>query len=70
MNKDLIGIWSGIIWRTLNERGKLSVPELKQVTGLELEAIHAAVGWLAREGNISFDDNKELSLNIYHERYY
>ena len=25
MDKDLIGIWSGIIWRTLNERGKLSV---------------------------------------------
>lgn len=24
MDKDLIGIWSGIIWRTLNERGKLS----------------------------------------------
>lgn len=44
MNKDLIGIWSGIIWRTLNERGKLSVQELKQVTGLEFEAIYAAVG--------------------------
>lgn len=70
MDKDLIGIWSGIIWRTLNERGKLSVQELKQATGLESEAIYAAVGWLVREGNISFDDNKELSLYIYHERYY
>ncbi len=70
MDKDLIGIWSGIIWRTLNERGKLSVQELKQATGLEFEAIYAAVGWLAREGNVSFDDNKELSLYIYHERYY
>lgn len=34
MDKDLIGIWTGIIWRTLNERGKLSVQELKQATGL------------------------------------
>lgn len=49
MDKDLIVIWSGIIWRTLNERGKLSVQELKQATGLEFEAIYAAVGWLARE---------------------
>lgn len=61
MDKDLIGIWSGIIWRTLNERGKLSVQELKQATGLESEAIYAAVGWLAREGNISFDSTTWLS---------
>lgn len=70
MDKDIIGIWSGIIWRTLNERGKLSIQELKQVTGLEPESIYAAVGWLAREGNISFDEHNGLSLYIYHERYY
>lgn len=45
MDKDLIGIWSGIIWRTLNERGKLSVQELKQATGLESETIYAAVDY-------------------------
>lgn len=70
MDKDLIGIWAGIIWRTLNERGKLSIQGLKQTTGLESEAIYSAIGWLAREGNICFDDNKKLSLYIYHERYY
>ena len=70
MDKDIIGIWSGIVWRALNERGKLTVEDLKQATGLEPESIYTAIGWLAREGNISFDDNKELSLFIYHERYY
>ena len=70
MNNDMIGVWSGIIWRTLNEKGKLSVQELKQTTGLEAESIYAAVGWLAREGNISFDESKKLSLYIYHEHYY
>lgn len=70
MNKELIGIWSGILWRTLNERGKLSVQALKQATWLETESIYAAIGWLAREGNICFDDNNRVSLYIYHEHYY
>lgn len=71
MDKNVIGIWSGIVWRALNERGKLSREELKQVTNFESECIYAAIGWLAREGNISFDNgSKGLLLYIYHERYY
>lgn len=71
MDKNLIGTWSGIIWRTLSERGKLSIEELKQVTNLESECIYAAIGWLACEGNISFDNgSKGLSLYIYYEHYY
>ncbi len=70
MDKDMIGIWAGIVWRTLNERGNMSIHELQQTTGLEYEAIYFAVGWLAREDKISFGDNEELSLYIYHERYY
>lgn len=70
MDKDMIGIWAGIVWRTLNERGNLSIHELQQSTSLEYAAIYSAVGWLAREDKISFGDNEELSLDIYHERYY
>lgn len=70
MDKDMIGIWAGIVWRTLNERGNLSIHELQQTIGLEYEAIYSAVGWLAREDKIRFGDNEELSLDIYHERYY
>lgn len=70
MDKNLIGIWSGMIWRTLSEKGRLSVEGLKQATGLETDSVYAAIGWLAREGNISFHANNEFSINIYHEHYY
>lgn len=70
MDKNMIGIWAGIVWRTLNERGNLSIHELQHTTNLEYEAIYSAVGCLAREDKISFGDNEELSLDIYHERYY
>lgn len=70
MDKNLIGIWSGMIWRTLDEKGRLSVEELKRATGLESESIYAAIGWLAQEGNICFCDNNEFSVCIYHEHYY
>lgn len=70
MDKNLIGIWSGMIWRTLDERGRLSVEELKRATGLDGESVYAAIGWLAREGNICFYDNNEFSALIYHEYYY
>lgn len=70
MTKDMIGVWAGIVWQTLNERGTLSIHSLKQITTLDDEAIYSAVGWLAREGKICFDDNHELSLYCYHELYY
>lgn len=70
MDKTLIGIWAGMICRTLDEKGRLSVEELKQATRLESDSIYAAIGWLAREGNICFFDNNEFSVHIYHEHYY
>lgn len=70
MDKNLIGIWSGMIWRTLYEKGRLSIEELKQATELERDSVCAAIGWLAREGNICFHGNNEFSVHIYHEHYY
>lgn len=70
MDKNLIEIWSGMIWQTLYEKGRLTVEDLKQATGLESDSVYAAIGWLAREGNICFHDNNEFSVHIYHEHYY
>lgn len=70
MDKNLIEIWSGMIGRTLDERGRLSAEELKRATGLENESVYAAIGWLAREGTICFHDNNEFSVHTYHEHYY
>lgn len=70
MDKKLIGIWAGTIWRTLNERGRLSAEELKRATGLESASVYAAIGYLAQEGTICFYDNNEFSARICHEYYY
>ncbi|MGM9826876.1 MAG: winged helix-turn-helix domain-containing protein [Muribaculaceae bacterium] len=37
---------------------------MKQVTNFESECIYAAIGWLAREGNISFDNGSKGPQNI------
>ena len=70
MDENLIGIWSGMIRRALDERGRLTVEELKRATGLESDSVYAAIGWLAREGTIRFHDDNEFSVHIYHEHYY
>lgn len=70
MNEDQIGVWAGKIWHTLNEQGMLSIQELCDTTGLELKAIYSALGWLARESKVNFDDNDEVSLCFFNEQYY
>lgn len=70
MNEDQIGIWAGTIWQALNERGMLSIQELSDTTGLDLKAIYSALGWLARESKVNFDDNDEVSLRFFKEQYY
>lgn len=70
MTKERIGENAGIVWRVLHNN-KCSWEELVKATELNLLELAAAIGWLVREGNISFDnDSKGLSLCIYHECYY
>lgn len=71
MNKELIRTWADTIWQILCEKGRLSVEDLTKSTGLETEAVYTAIGWLASEGNISFEkDGKGVSVYIFHELYY
>lgn len=54
---DLIGINAGLIWHTLNEKGKLSLKEVKKSTKIKTEKdVYAALGWLAKEGKIGFEE--------------
>lgn len=51
-----IGEAAGDLWRTLEEnRGPLTVSQLKSRTELPDWQVYAAVGWLAREGKVSLD---------------
>lgn len=62
---EVIGTNAGLIWHTLNEKGKLSLKDVKKATKIKTEKeIYAAFGWLAKEGKISFEEN-EGELHVY-----
>ena len=71
MDKEMIGNLAGIVWRTLDEKGKLSFEDLLRETMLDSESVSTAIGWLAREDKIYFDEQNGISLfHVYKEYYY
>lgn len=59
MNIDVIGNNAGLVWTVLSEKNSLPVKALKKVTKLKDKEIYAAMGWLAREGKITFEETEE-----------
>lgn len=67
MNTETIGTWAGLVWNALNEADVLDIKQLKKTTKLKEKEVYAALGWLAREDKISFEessDNKELLVAL------
>jgi len=63
MWKPIIGENAGIIWRILSEKGEVYLSELKKTTKLNDRDLSLALGWLAREGKVGFDQkNKRISV--------
>jgi hypothetical protein len=54
--KEKIGTNAGLVWNILHEKGAKGVKELKKLTKLTEKDIYAAIGWLAREEKLSFDN--------------
>jgi hypothetical protein len=52
-----IGEVAGTVWRVLTEQGPLSLTKLVKAVGESRDLVMLAIGWLAREGKISIDDN-------------
>jgi hypothetical protein len=70
MNKRSIGTNAGIIWRIMNNNMSWNYAELKEKSGLSDMDLCAAIGWLARENKIEFEDNSKeqriyLNFNPY-----
>ena len=52
---ELIGTNAGLIWNVLNEGGKMNFKAVKKATKIKAEKdMYAALGWLAKEGKLSF----------------
>lgn len=71
MKKEEIGTLAGIVWRALNEKGPLSFEKLQRETLLDTESICIAIGWLARENKIEFNEQNGITFfYVYQEKYY
>ena len=64
MNEESIGRAAGILWKYLSETEKpVSVSALKKkFQKLKSDEVIAALGWLAREGKLSFLTEKRKML--------
>ena len=57
MSLEKIGINAGLVWVAL-ENGELNVKAVKKATKLTEKDLNLALGWLAREGKISFKEEE------------
>lgn len=68
MNIDTIGLSAGCVWAALNDADALGTKQLKKITKIKTEKeLFAALGWLAREGKISFqesEDGKDMIVSL------
>lgn len=63
---ELIGETAGEVWQTLLEHGQLTLTQLAKEVDAPRDRVMQAVGWLAREDKIRFDEQarrKVISLS-------
>jgi hypothetical protein len=51
-----IGEMAGLVWKTLDENGPLSLAKLVKQIDAPRDTIMQALGWLAREEKLSIED--------------
>lgn len=64
MTKNEIGIHAALVWRLLNQKEKYTFDQLKLDSGLSNLDLSAALGWLACENKIEFENNSD-QINIF-----
>jgi hypothetical protein len=55
-----IGTTAGKVWRTLDQQGEMSISALKKAIGTKDSSVDWAIGWLAREDNVTFRMDKNV----------
>lgn len=70
MNTETIGTWAGLVWSALNTADVLGSKQIRKITKLKEKEVTFALGWLAREGKIVFEesgDDKEILVRLVQE---
>lgn len=57
--KEIIGTNAGVIWDYLSKKEKASLTQVRKDCKLTIKDAYAALGWLAREGKVAFNDLKD-----------
>jgi hypothetical protein len=57
-----IGIYAGKIWKILEIWGGTDLETIRRLSDLSDNQVHIAIGWLAREDKIYFDEKNRLNL--------
>lgn len=70
MDRMKIGLNAGKVWQLLSDNAKWSYGDLKIKSGLKDKDLGAALGWLAREDKIEFEQEEDelyvfLCVNVY-----
>ena len=58
-----IGENADLIWNAL-QGGALTLKALKKATKLKNDDLNLALGWLAREGKVAFEQAEELTISL------
>jgi len=48
---------AGVVWRTLNEKGKLGLRDISKFSKLSMLEVNGAIGWLAKENKVKMIEN-------------
>lgn len=71
MNRISISINANVIWHILcNSDEEMSILDLIKISGLSVEDIYTAIGWLAREDKILFEKKDDVIDYYKSQRYY
>jgi hypothetical protein len=52
-----IGATAGVVWKVLSEKGPMDLTKLVKAVGEPRDAVMQAIGWLAREDKLTFEEN-------------
>ncbi|OIO74390.1 MAG: hypothetical protein AUJ85_05890 [Elusimicrobia bacterium CG1_02_37_114] len=58
----VIGENAGKVWQILRGKGKMNISAIKKATGLDDRKLYMALGWLAREGKVRFEQQRQQIL--------
>ncbi|HPD46357.1 MAG TPA: winged helix-turn-helix domain-containing protein [Anaerohalosphaeraceae bacterium] len=53
--QEQIGQAAGKVWQVLSKKGTVNVSDLPKLTGLKSQIAYQGLGWLAREGKLTYE---------------